>query len=400
MTDPVNDALALPEPPPRPSASNRKWEPGYELTSTHEGTITTSEIPDDTDPDWDTIFSYWGLNPESWAVVPGSLRVNAWEMAGPDGDLRVHRQYKAQIVRRRPGGIHTADPLLETLAKWKPPKRKPVTHEGGPAWVVAPADWQVGGRGGVEQFQKRFEAAMSDLVDEARTLRKAGVTELCLGFLADMAEGAFGHYESQLYEIDLDRRDQTRVVTACELVMLRELAPYFAKTTTVAVPGNHSRNANDYPTGTHDVGDMTSFEWTASLLRYSGEAEKWGITFIAPEKMEGANFARVEAGGTRLLWVHGHQKSGNADKMRQWWRDTSFTRWGDADASDHLLTGHRHHTRIEEVAQDRWFFVCPTLGGPSTWFSDSGGPTSRHGLLHYVTQDASVENIQIAGARS
>lgn len=394
MSDPVNDALALPDSPPK--VPRKEWEPGYQLDG-HVGTVTTSAIPEGEDPDWETIFKHWGLNSDSWSVVPGTLQVNAWEMSGPDGELRIHRQFKARIERRRVGLTYTADAMLESLAKWKPPRRKAVTHEGGPAWIVAPADWQVGGRGGLEQFQARFEHALGDLVEEARVLRRAGVTELCLGFLADMAEGAFGHYESQLFEVDLDRRDQTRVVTACELIMLRELAPYFAKTTTVAVPGNHSRNAKDYPTGTHDVADMTSFEWTASMLRYSGEAEKWNIDFIAPEKYNGANIARITAGGTQLLWAHGHQKTGNADKLRQWWKDTSFSRWGDADASDHLLTGHRHHTRIEEVSKNRWFFVCPTLGGSSDWFHNSGGATSRPGILHYLTEDGSVQNIKIAG---
>lgn len=390
-----DEALESIQPPDK--APDRKWDPGYELDGT-TGTITTDAVPDGDDPDWAAIFDMWGLSPDSWTIVPGSLRVNAWEMHGPDGDLRIHRQFKATIIRRNPEAIKLVNKTIEQLAEWKPPKRKAVVHEGGPAWVVCPADWQIGGRGGVEGFKRRYDSALSDLVDRARELRRQGVTELVVAFLADMGEGGHGNYPSQLYEIDLDIADQTELVTAAETLFLRELAPFFAKTTVVGIPGNHTRNSKDTVTSPHDVGDMTSYRWTASLLTASGEAEKWGIRFVAPDKFEGANFARIEAGGTRLLFAHGHQKKGSADAMRGWWKDVAFSRWGDADAADHLVTGHRHHTRVEEVSTDRWFIVCPTLGGDSTWFHDGGGPTSRPGILHYITEGASLEQLDIAGS--
>jgi hypothetical protein len=224
-----------------------------------------------------------------------------------------------------------------------------------------------------------------------------GVTDLVVGFLGDMGEGT-GNYPSQSFEIDLDRNDQTRLVAATELVVLRELAPYFAVTTAVAVPGNHSRNNSNYETGDHDVADMTSFRWAASLLTYSGEADRHNIRFVTPDKHDGTLIARVESTGTAILFAHGHKTRGDATKLKGWWRDVSFSRWGDADACDHLITGHRHHTHIEEASADRWVFVCPTLGGDSAWFHDGGGPTSRPGILHYTTRDRSVEDIGIAGA--
>jgi predicted phosphodiesterase len=208
-----------------------------------------------------------------------------------------------------------------------------------------------------------------------------------------------GNYSGQEWEVDLDRNDQTRIVAGCELLMLRELAPLFRTTTAVAVPGNHTRNAKDYDTGEHDVADMASFTWAASMLTYAGEADRWGITFVMPEKSHGTLLARVEVAGTRLLYAHGHKTKGGAQNLRKWWTDVSFSRWGDADATDHLITGHRHHVHIEECSEDRWLFVCPTLGGPSTWFHDGGGPTSGHGVLHYVTSDRSVRLVDIAGAR-
>lgn len=394
-------AAAPPEPAVRAAGRpTDAWAPGYTLAG-DEGTVTTDSIPDGEDPDWATIFQHWGLDPQWWTVVDGSLRVNAWQMHGPDGELRIHRQFKATIRRRTValGEVWKGDDTLLALARWK---RKPLKRadRDGDAWIVNPADWQVGGHGGHQAFEQRFTAAMDDLVDNARERRRQGCTELVVGFLGDMGEGVTGNYPGQEFEVDLDRNDQTRIVAGCELTVLRELAPFFDRTTAVAVPGNHTRNAKDYNTGDQDVADMASFEWAASMLTYAGEAERFGIRFVMPEKVEGTLVARVEAAGTRILYAHGHKAKGSADKLRSWWRDVSFTRWGDADATDHLITGHRHHVHIEECSEDRWLFVCPTLGGPSTWFHSGGGPTSGHGVMHYVTRDRSVRLVDIAGARA
>ncbi len=398
----MSDALDVTQPPAPASRNSGKptdpWTPGYELDG-DTGTVTTDKLPDGTDPDWAVVFAHWGLDPEQWAVVDsGNLKVNAWQMPGPDGDLRIHRQYKATLRRRRAttDGWST-DTELHALAKWRPPKRKPVTGEGA-AWIVNPADWQIGDRGGYQAFQRRFETAMTDLVAEAKAKRRAGVTDLVIGFLGDMGEGTFGNYPSQQSETDLDRDDQTRLVAAHELIVLRELAPYFARTTAVAVPGNHTRNNANYETGEHDVTDVTSFKWAASLLDYSGEAERWGIQFVLPDKHDGSLIARIEVAGTRILFAHGHKTRGGADKLRKWWSDVSFSRYGDADTTDHLITGHRHHVHVEECSLDRWLFVCPTLGAASDWFHNGGGPTSRPGVLHYITRDAAVDEIKIAGA--
>jgi predicted phosphodiesterase len=400
--DRVADALDATQPPDQPRRTSARpsdpWAPGYDIEG-DEGTLTTDRLPDGTDPDWAAIFEFWGLDPAAWQVVDaGNLRVNAWQMPGPEGELRVHRQYKATIRRRTAESDRfDTDRHLAGLAKWKPRRLKPVSGEGA-AWVVNPADFQIGGRGGVEAFQSRFDAAMGDLVAEARRKRREGVTDLVVAYLGDMGEGTWGNYPAQSFEIDLDRDDQTRLVAAAELLVLRELAPYFARTTAVAVPGNHTRNNSNYETGEGDVADITSFKWTASLLVASGEADRHNMRFVLPDKHEGTLIARVEAGGTSILFSHGHKSAGDATKLKAWWKGVAFSRWGDADACDHLVTGHRHHTHIEEVSLDRWIMVCPTLGGESPWFHAGGGATSRPGILHYTTRDKSVEDIGIAGA--
>lgn len=399
--DRVAEALDATQPPETARRTGMRptdpWTPGLDIDG-DEGVLTTDRLPDGEDPEWAAIFAYWGLDPDHWYIADeGNLRVNAWQMPGPDGELRVHRQYKATIRRRTVAlaDRFDADGALGRLAKWKPSRMKPV-ETGGATWVVNAADWQIGGRGGTAAFEDRFQRALAELVVEARAKRKAGVTDLLVGYLGDMAEGSGGNYPSQAFEVDLDRDDQTRMVAAFEMVMLRELAPFFARTTAVAVPGNHGRNNQNYETGEHDVTDVTSFKWAASLLVASGEAEKHNLTFVLPEKHNGTLMARVETSGTRILFAHGHKTKGDASRLRTWWRDVSFSRYGDSDASDHLITGHRHHVHVEECSADRWLFVCPTLGAESNWFHDGGGPTSRPGILHYTTRDRLVRDVSIA----
>jgi len=122
----------------------------------------------------------------------------------------------------------------------------------------------------------------------------------------------------------------------------------------------------------------------AEALTESGMADRHAIKFIIPTETA---VALVEAAGSQLLLAHGDQTGpSSADGVRKWWQRVSFTRWGDADVADILLTGHRHHLRIEELAVGRWLMVAPTLGGESRWFADGGGGTSMPGTLTFTTR--------------
>jgi predicted phosphodiesterase len=173
-------------------------------------------------------------------------------------------------------------------------------------------------------------------------------------------------------------------VRQCEVAVLKALSPLFSATTAVAVAGNHGRSAPKVLTTPEDNADLIAFEGVAEVLTESGAADTYGISFIAPDSR---SLALVETSGTNLLVSHGDAVSGSAEKVKSWWHKTAFTRWGDADLGDILVTGHRHHVRVEEVAEDRWFIVCPTLGPESRWFGDIGGGTSLPGTLTFRTAD-------------
>lgn len=372
-----------------PAASRRNgqpteaWRPGYTLDGT-EGELVTDAIAADDHLDWDSIFRHWNLDPEAWTVVDGSLRVNAWEGPSQDGP-RIYRQYKATIRRQHPQSAPAAiDPVLERIAKARP-KQRQATGVSEATFVAAFADWQIGGHLGPESWEQQFLGSLDRVAARARAAAKQGADSAVIGFLGDMVEGLF-NYPNQLFEITLDSRSQKRLARAAEAKVITTLAPLFpAGVTVAAVPGNHGRNSPRAPvTNAHDNADLEVVEVVAETLTASGFAERYGVEFaINPEAL----IVMTEASGTRLVWCHGDQVKGSADKIAAWWKSTVFTNWGSADGHI-LLTGHRHHLRIEELSggdEPRWLFQCPTLGGPSVWFAELGNGTSNPGTLSFVT---------------
>lgn len=363
----------------RSAAASPPWSPRLELDE-GAGELTTGAV--DGDPDWDSIFRHWNLDPALWEVVPGSLRVNAWEGPTSDGTA-IFRQYRANVVRRRRPGVEV-DETLRAVARWRP--RKPAPEVDDPAaWVVAAADWQVGGHGGHEAFLERFRSTLDGLAVEARRAVKGGARHLVVAFLGDQVEGVAGNYSSQTFEADLTVRDQVRVVRQCEAAMVKALAPMFDRTTVVAIAGNHGRTSmgKNVTTTTEDSFDLMAADGMAEALTESGMAERHAVEFIIPTETA---VALVDAAGTQLLLAHGDQVSGNASAIAKWWERVSFTRWGDADVAQVLVTGHRHHLRVEELAAGRTFMVAPTLGGESRWFAEGGGGTSLPGTLTFSTR--------------
>ena len=397
MTEPRHNlealgALHATEAPHKPArgapASTGAWQPGYTLEG-DSGELTTTGEPGDGSPDWDHIFGQWNLDPNDWQVVDGTLRVNAWEGPSQDGP-RIYRQYKAQITRRVAAHGVPIDPTLERLCNDWPEPTGGAKPSG--AFVVCAADWQVGGHGGAEAFVDRFHESLAALEQRARWAVEQGCHKLVVLFLGDMVEGCAGQYSSQAFEVCLDAREQVRLVRHAEAKMLATLAPLFTETTAVAVPGNHGRRTRKVETTMEDNDDLAAFEVVAELLHASGEAERHAIEFVLPDEKL---VALVDAAGTLILAAHGDQVNGSANNLTGWWHKVGFTRWGDADAAHMLVTGHRHHLRVEEVADARTLMVCPTLGGDSRWFSELGGGTSTPGALTFTAGSGHWDNLRI-----
>jgi UDP-2,3-diacylglucosamine pyrophosphatase LpxH len=355
------------------------WRPGYEVDGT-AGEIVTGAV--DGDVDWDSIFRHWNLDPALWEVVEGTLRVNAWEGPSTGGGQTIYRQYKASIVRRVAASVDV-DPIVRRIAGRRP--KRPAASDGTATFVSSWADWQVGGMP-PEAWEAQFTASLDGVVARAKVAAKAGADRALVGFVGDMVEGLW-NYSNQHFSITLDLRSQKRVVRAAEAAVVAAIAPLFPNgTTVVAVPGNHGRVAPKVVTRASDNADMECFEVVASEMTATGFAEEYGVKFVHnPESV----ITLTDASGTRVLWVHGDQVKGSADAIKKWYSQVLLTNWQNADANI-VVTGHRHHLRIEELAggeEPRWLFQSPCLADQSDWFAELGGGTSQPGTLSFTTAD-------------
>ena len=353
------------------------------------GTIVSRPLLE-ANADWDLIFAYWNLPREDWIVDEGTLKVNSWEMPGPDGDLRIHHQYKANIRRRPEHSVDLKD-MLDQIKSRKRPKVLDKTTDGGHAFVVNCTDWQIGGEGGTPAAMERILSALDEVEVEAKAAVKQGATMCVLASVGDIVEGVEGNYKSQLFTVDLDLSGQVRVARQLLMEYLKRLVPLFPTFKVAAVRGNHGQKSQF--TTPEDNADLDYVEGVMEVCRES----EWGkhITWHFPE-WGVASQVLIDAAGTHILFAHGDEKRGKVDAMERWWERATFNGHAHADLATIMVLGHRHHLQVRECAKNRWLFQCPAMDGGSRWYVDSGGTTSKPGVLTFHTADDKWWGLNVA----
>lgn len=358
--------------PPR----KRKWTPGVEWLG-DEGTITTEALSGD--PRWEEILRKWDLDPDEYQIVEPVL-FNSW--GGEDGTN--NRQFKAKVIRR----VHAAtdiEPLIAEAMKRKPKKRE---FPGEAVMNVVLADWQIGkaDHGGVEATIQRVVDARDAVVARARELRKIGrpLGHLNVLWTGDSIEGCLGHYPSQTFSIELDRRDQVKITRRLLSDSLQEWAKHFESITVAAVAGNHGENRNGGKafTGVQDNDDLAIVEQVAEILAANPDAFGHVRFAIARDALT----LTIPACDWIVGITHGHvaYRGNNPEaKLQRWWEGQAAGRQPIGDA-DILVSGHYHHLRIADWGGCLWL-QAPALEGGSEWWRVSTGAVSQIGMLSFVT---------------
>ena len=353
------------------------WEPGVD---TAKGTLTVQA--GDTPPtEWSAIIRELGLDPDAWTVDESQpVQVRTWD----SGDRRMY-YYRATVV---PVGNATDVPDIDALIR-EVKKRKPGKPPANPlqerALVVALADWQVGkaDHGGVEALVERLLALKDAVSKRIRELAKAGksVSHLYVIGMGDMVEGCGDHYAQQTYSVELDRRQQVKLVRRMLVEMLTEWSKLPVTIVVGAVPGNHGENRKNGKSFTtfEDNDDLATFEQAQEVLNAAGFD---GISWVIPD---GDMTIILDVCGTTVAFAHGHQARGSGipiAKLRTWWKGKMAAMHPVGDAAV-LVFGHYHHL---QVLQDgpRTIFGCPSNDGGSRWFEEMGGPTTACGTLTFV----------------
>lgn len=368
------------EPPRRDRGA--EWQAGV-VWDGIQGQITTAPMVGENAPDWDGVLKIWGLDPDKFRVVEPVL-FNVW--GDPLGIL--NRQWKGKVVQR---GVETGmdvSELMDEVKKHKPSKAQPMTGEG--VWNIVMADWQMGkGEGGgskatVSRVLEKIEKAAHRAEELKRLKRPIG--RLNVLWTGDSVEGCMGHYDIQTFTVDLDRREQVRVVRQLLLAALKRWAPLFEEVVVVAVAGNHgeNRNANGKAfTTLGDNDDLAVVEQVRDALEMNPET--YGhVKFVLPKDHLTVT---IESAGWILGLTHGHVArsggSGTEGKLQRWFEKMAATRQAIGDA-DILVTGHYHHLRYADWGGCQWL-QSPALDGGSEWWRLMGGGVSEAGLLTFAS---------------
>jgi len=389
----VADLMAQQGPPERivaPPELPKGWEPGVVWSnSTDSGTITTDATT--TPPDaaiWRELIADWGLDPDALEVVDGSIELIGWDspIKGTDQRQRLKR-YKARLRRKRDVD-DTVDivALCRAAERRKPPKRTAVDHPER-AMVVALSDWQVGkGEGDgtpatVALITESFDNLVDHLAEQKRNNRCIDVVYL-VG-MGDMVEQCSGHYPSQAFTVDLNRREQMRVARRLILNAIDRLVDKGYRVVVSAVPGNHGENRNGdgkaYTT-VDDNDDLAVFEQVGEVL--AANTERYSqVTLFLPSELS----MTLDVCGVPVGFAHGHGARGSGhpvQKIEKWWTGQVMGFQPVADARI-LVTGHYHHLLVVE-STGRTHFQCPSMDGGSAWWTASTGQTSPAGMLSFV----------------
>jgi len=370
-----------PIPNPSPKSKSAQWLPGV-VWEGSEGTVTTSAIPIEESPDWDGVLRIWGLDPANFSVIEPVL-FNAW--GNPDGVL--NRQWKAKVVRK--GTVkEQADisDLVEEIKKHKKQPQAQITGDG--VFCVVLADWQMGkpDGDGLKGTAKRILDGIDSVENRVKELRKLKrpLGRLIVLWTGDSVEGCIGHYEQQVFGVELDRRDQVKIARRLLRDALIRWAKLFDDVSVVAVAGNHGENRNSSGksyTSLNDNDDVAIVEQVAEILGSNPEA--YGhVKFAIPKDRLSIT---IESAGWILGITHGHiaKVSGASPelKIKKWLEGQSFGRQpiGDADV---VVTGHWHHLRAADWGGVMWL-QAPALDGGSLWWKEMTGATAETGILTF-----------------
>ena len=348
----------------------------------------TSEVYSEPVRDWDELLNELGYDPSLYEVIE-PVKVSSWDTAAGEGEVKRLYSYKVGIRAKRNTQYRDEDykELVGLIKKHRPLGDRVI--DGDAAFVVCLSDWQIGkpDGDGTDGTIKRILKMIDDTSERIRELQKIGrkMKTLVVAGVGDMVENCEGHYSSQAFTVELNRRQQIRVLRRLLTKAITTWSKMFNEVIVLAVPGNHGENRNGSGkafTTRGDNDDVAAFEMVAEILAYNPEA--YGhVRFILPEDEISLV---VEVSGKYLGFAHGHITSNGSDpqkKIKEWWKAQNFAN-NPIGHVNILITGHYHHFSIIEHDLDKIHMQCPTIDGGSEWFKDLAGLESRAGTLTFV----------------
>ena len=336
------------------------------------------------EPDEVALLDGWRMDPDVWRIVDGTLFVNRWQTGAGDWCY----QYKAKLTKRVQARVDV-DELLRGVARWKAPAER----TGLGTLLVMASDWQVGKADGdgTEGTVRRIVESGQRVLAHAKRVRPERIVVVGMG---DLIEGCDGHYPGQTFTVELDRRQQVRVVRRLLRDWIVGLSRLGVPMVVSAVAGNHGENRKDGKafTGPGDNDDVAVVEVLAEVLAVNPEAFGHVAFHVPDDRLE----VVLDVNGWRVGFHHGHiagRGSTPQQKQQNWWKDMAFMQSLIGDA-DYLVTGHYHHLSVVDHGP-RVHFQCPAMDGGSRWWEDRGGGRSAAGTLTFMVGDSGWDELRV-----
>lgn len=346
----------------------------------------TSEVYSEPVRDWDTLLSELGYDPELYEVVE-PVKVSCWDQQS-DNETRRLYSYKVSIRTKSGPTLYRDEDYKDLVTLVKKHRPLPDLEGGDGVFFIHLADWQLGKADGdgthgtVTRLLNRFDAIEKRILE----LKKAGrkIQKIVICGMGDMEEGCDGNYPSQTFTVQLNRRQQIRLLRRLLTKLITRVAKLAPEIEIYAVPGNHGEHRKDGKAFTTrgDNDDVAVFEMVAEIL--SANPGAYGhVKFYLPED---DIWMIIQANGRHVGIAHGHVTPNGADpqkKVREWWKDQAFSK-KQIGFVDILVTAHYHHFSVIEYDDQTIHIQCPSEDGGSEWYTDLKGVNSRPGTLTYL----------------
>mgnify|MGYP003972373167 FL=1 len=381
------------------------WEPGV-VWDGEKGELTTNTVYD-TVGDWDELLAERGLDPAIYEIVGDTIRwtsYDGWKRDAPGEEAysticysyKTEIRLRAHVINQQP----IPEDVYQEVRKAKKSKKK--APKGDTHFVVALSDWQMGNRdgGGVEEQAEKISNLVEAIPDRIQNLRDSGhnIGHVVIAGLGDLVEGTCGHYPAQQFRIEVDRREQLKLVRRGVRDIILSTAPTVEKMTVLAVGGNHGENRGNGGgkgfTTTGDNDDVAVFEQIAEIFSVNNKA--FGhVGFKLP--LDQLTLS-IELAGHIVGFTHGHLSKAGANAAQAvwtWWSKQAMGRAhkGVADA-DVLITGHYHHLNVKEQ-EGRALIIAPSLTKVGEYFQDSMGVKTRPGTLNFTVDADGWNNLHL-----
>lgn len=372
------------------------WVPGVELGA-KGGFIVTDPLAAKPD-DWDELLRQLlpaGFAVEDYEVEGDSVEVRAWDANVGGGDTERLYYFKARI--RKKVGLASGIDLEEIISAarsadiGKPKKVKGVER----AYWTLITDFQAGQADGdgVEGLVSRVKSLAGLARQDLDSLERQGnpVTQIFLPITGDLVEGISGWYAMQTFSVELDRRDQVKLVRRLLTEYLLDIASIGLPVHVAVVPGNHGENREGGKAYTtlSDNDDVAIVEQIAEAFEI---ADIKNVTFSFPARDELS--LTVEVLGWVVGLTHGHLAkfgSGVEGRILNWFCKQAAAKEPVGDS--HLLfSGHYHHGRFQQLIGDTWWIQGGALCDKSAWFAQAAGLVSDPMVMKgTITRESVVE---------